>query len=289
MSPLENGNNIEQSVASLVRAYFPNYEDFYSKYLIPLTGQPKDPNWRHDTYPELEKIGISAFGILKSINYVSIKKSKINVSGDPEQTFKNIYFHFGLAIDCVETLARSIILVEAELNIRDFNKNLRLKPEELCADFQKWIKNSYYEKYEKMVKFGKPIFYYPQHDYNFISLIVENKQVTSNFSKLTKSIKDYRNFFTHNPGVDVFKDLATNELFAIKKEMVNESANWASLIEHYNNHKNHFINPKEMVTKDLILLLGELNNIWIFVCNHLEKIYIHKDFNQLFKGFQRKT
>lgn len=289
MSPLDNGNKIEKSVASLIRAYFPIYEDFYRKYLIPLTGQPNDPNWRNDTYPYLEKIGISAFGILKSINFISIKKSQIKVSADPDQTFKNIFFHFGLAIDCVESLSRAIILVESELKMIDFDKKLQLPPIKLIKKFQDWATNSYSVKYNEMVKFGKPILYYPQHDHNFLSLIVESKQVKSRYSQITKSIKDYRNFFIHNPGVDVFIDLKTHELYAIKKEMVNESANWASLRGLYNNQKNLFVNPQEMVNQDLVSLLKELNSIWSSVCNHLEEIYSHIDFNRLFKGYNRKA
>jgi hypothetical protein len=92
--PLELGNNIERSLFPILKAYFPNYENYRSRFLMPLTGQPIDPNWRKDTHPELERIGIASFGLLKSLNFVFIKKDKRVRSLRKRNSNKEIRYYF---------------------------------------------------------------------------------------------------------------------------------------------------------------------------------------------------
>jgi hypothetical protein len=286
--PLELGNNIEKSLFPLFKAYFPNYENFRSRFLIPLTGRPNDPNWRNDTHPELERIGVASFGLLKSLNFVFIKKDKIKVSSDPEQTFKNVYFHFGLATDSVDAILRSIALLEFELKILDIDKKLKISDELLLKKFENWVKKDYQNCYQEMISEGKPIFYYPQHNHSFLSIIVRDKSLKNKYLELIKQLKDYRNFFIHNPGVDVFMDTSTGKRFAIKKEMVKKSRNWATLRSLYDQDQSLFIDPEEMITYDLINLITSLNSIWPSLTYNLELIYQHIDFPKIFKGYKRQ-
>ena len=285
--PLESGNNIEKSISPLLKDYFPNYENYRSQFLVPLTGQPKDPNWRKDTHPELERIGIASFGILKSLNFIFIKKDQIKVSSDPEQTFKNVYFHFGLVTDSVEAVLRSICLIESELKILDIDKKLKLSNESLLTKFEEWVRDDYQKCYMDMILEGKPILYYPQHDYNFLSIIVKNKLIKKSYLELIKQLKDYRNFFIHNPGIDVFMNTRTGKRYAIKKELVKSSRNWATLRDLFDLDESLFIYPEAMIKTDLLNLLKELNSIWPSIINNMELIYQNKDFSKLFKGFKR--
>ena len=284
---LESGNSIERNISPLFKEYFPDYETYRSKFLMPLTGQPNDPNWRKDTHPELERIGIASFGILKSLNLVYIKKDKIKVSTDPEQTFKNVYFHFVLATDCVDAMLRSIAIVESELKILDINEKLKLSNELLINDFDTWVTKDYPKCYQEMINEGKPIFYYPQHDYNFLSITVTNKLIRKSYLELIKKLKNYRNFFIHNPGIDVFIVKRIDKRFAIKKEMVKKSRNWTTLRDLYNHDKSLFIDPEEMITTDLINLIKELNSIWPSIIANMESIFQHNNFPTIFKGYKR--
>jgi len=286
--PLELGNNIERSLFPIMKAYFPIYEDYRSEFLMPLTGLPKDPNWRKDTHPELERIGVASYGILKSLNFVFIKKDKIKVSGDPEQTFKNVYFHFGLAADCVDAAFRSIVMIESELKMIDVDKKLRLNEPYLIDKFTTWVSEEYGKCYENMINDGKPIFYYPQHDNNYSNIIVTEKSIKKEYLGIVRKLKDYRNFFTHNPGVDVFMDTDTGKRYAIKKEMVSKSRNWSTLRDLYNIDQNLFIDPEEMITYDLIDYLNSINKIWPSVIKNMDSIYHHTSFPQIFKGYKRK-
>lgn len=286
--PLESGNSIEINLAPFLRQYFPEYEGFRSKYLVPLTGYPRNKNWRRDTHPDLERIGLTAFGLLKSLNFILIKKENIYVSGHPDQNFKNIYFHFGLAADCLDSFFRSIVIIEAYLKILKLKEKLMIPEEELIKKFTKWVATDYSKRFDEFIQDGKPILYYPQFDRSFISLIVKDKEIKSTYLEVVKELKDYRNFFIHNPGVDVFKDTVQDKLFAIKKSEVKRTKNWASLSYLYTVDNTLFVDPKNMVNEDLARFTQSLNKIWPSVNDALQVIYGHPDFQKIFKIVNRK-
>ena len=287
--PLESGNSIEVNLAPFLRQYFPEYEGFRSKFLVPLTGYPRNKNWRRDTHPDLERIGLSSFGLLKSLNFILIKKENIYVSGHPDQNFKNIYFHFGLAADCLDSFFRSIVIIESYLKILNLNEKLKIPDDELIKKFSKWVTDDYPNRFIELIQDGKPIFYYPQFDRTFINLVVKEKELKNSYLEVVKELKDYRNFFIHNPGVDVFKDTVQDKLFAIKKSEVKRTKNWASLSYLYSLDSSLFIDPKNMVNDDLIKFTQSLNKIWPAVIDSLKIIYEHHDFQKIFKGFNRKV
>jgi hypothetical protein len=286
--PFETGNSIEINLALFLREYFPNYEGFRSKYLVPLTGYPRNKNWRRDTHPDLERIGIAAFGLLKSLNFILIKKEKISVSGHPDQNFKNIYFHFGLSADCIDSLLRSIVIIESYLKIINLDLKLKIPDDELIRKFTNWVETEYSKRFEELIQDGRPILYYPQSDRSFIKLVVKYKEIRNSYLDIVKELKDYRNFFVHNPGVDVFKDTVYNKLYAIKKSEVKRTKNWASLSYLYSLDNSMFIDPSSMVNDDLTKFAQSLNSIWPSVNESLDLIYEHPDFPKLFKHFYRR-
>ncbi len=68
---------------------FPLFEKLEIEYLNEL--KDKDGNWREDTLPNLEEIGMCQYGVLKSINFIN--KSKLFViAGDRNQDIKIYIF-----------------------------------------------------------------------------------------------------------------------------------------------------------------------------------------------------
>ena len=287
MNKIELTHRIEEYMLDTIIESFPNYIKFDHKYLLPLTGRPYETNWRVDTHENLEGIAMSHFGIYKSIRYIKKCMNKIRV-GDEYQTFKNIYFHLGLIFDNVENLARNIIIVEDYLGIRCVKNKLKKTKKKLLKKYKEWIDKHYDKAFDNMIKNGKPILYYPQHDYNFLSLIITDKSTRRKYNDLVGSIKDYRNFFIHNPGVDILIDLRTGEEFAIRKEYVDKCKLWSSYGKLFREHPEYFINPRQMVSSDLEKTLITLNQIWRLFLNEMEKVYTHSDFSQIFRGFKRE-
>lgn len=284
---MERGNPIERNLAHYFNDKFPYYPKFRRSFLVPLTGFPNDPNWRFDTHPYLEQIGISSYGLLKSINFIYIKQNQIKV-GDPEQTFKNVYFHFGHISDCIDSLARSIVLVVLDLlEIKKINAHMRLSEEILLSNFEDWVKNKYEGKYNQMIQFGKPIFYYPQQDYNYLSLITKPLERRS-YNRFMMDIKDYRNFYAHNPGVDVILDTSSQKRYVLRKEYVTLAKNWATIRYLFRSKQEYFMQPETMISTDLNELIFHLNDLWIPIMKWMDRIYINPNFQKYFKDFQRE-
>jgi hypothetical protein len=137
-----------------------------------------------------------------------------------------------------------------------------------------------------MTEVGRPIMYYPQRNHTFLNSLIKNP-LRKRYNKFATSTKDYRNFFIHNPGVDVFMEISTKWLFALKKEYVIQSKNWSNLQFMFNIDRSFFINPVEMVNNDLDLLLSYMNEIWDAIIKRMRIIYQHPNFIKINKHYYR--
>jgi hypothetical protein len=277
---------IESQTADLIQSRFPNYEVFWRNYLEPLRGEDIGRNWRYDTLHNLEELGISQFGILKSVNLIRISRPYITV-GDPLQHYKNIYFHFGLVFDSVTNFARNLLIVEEFLGLTNLNRTLRLSNDELVARFSKWVIKKYKASYDNMISLGKPIFYYPHYDIDYLGLLIPDP-LRKNYIKFITLIKNYRNFYIHTPGVDITIKYPARTLHAVKKEYVNEYRHWSKIQKHIIDYPERFDDPKTIVENDLKMTLEYCNFIWIHFIEHMDTITKHSDYNRIFRNFDRE-
>jgi len=267
-------HKIEREIASLIESEFPEFEDFWNKHLEPLK---KDGSWRNNTIEYLEYIGMANFAILKSINVINRNKTKIDV-GDPDQSFKTIYFHFGLIADCVENLSRNIALTQHHLKIIKIDKKRRTK-KELIANFKNWFSEEYSKNYKSFIQMGRPIIHYPRPNIKYTSVVIA-KNARKEYDKLISSLRKYRNFYTHNPGVDIIKK--GNELFVINRDHVKESRSWSELRNMLQRSPQVFINPIIQVNNDLKEVLSSLRVLWKSFDAKMTEIENHKNFKKIF-------
>lgn len=261
-------NPIERNCSTLIERSFPNYEIFWNNFLEPLRGA--DGNWRNDTFQCLEEIGISQYGVIKSIYFIILTGNDIT-AGDPFQRFKNIYFHFGLIFDSVKNLARNICIISDQLGVISLQKILKKEKKDLISDYEKWIDNEYTDCYDKLVERGKPIFYYPQREHNFLTILLP-KQLRRRYNNFVINIMKYRNFYIHTPGVDVTVDLKTSKLYAIKKEHIDLYRHWSTIRKSIPINSSHFDDPVKIIKSDLYDSLSLLNEVWSHFMIHMEKI-----------------
>jgi hypothetical protein len=283
--PFKKGGKINTKFVDFISDNFPSYEPFRERFLYPLTGMPADPSWRHDTFPDLEGIGMSTYGILKSLKFILLNIDKVGV-GDPQQTFKNIYFHFGLIIDTVETLCRSVSMCLDYLEIIDIEKRLKISQESLISDFTTWVMKKYPVRFQEMIDYGKPIMYYPQHDNNYLAMLT-TKRERNQYLHFTEEIKQFRNFYNHNPGVDIFINIQSQKRFVAKKDIILKARSWADLIILFERDKSLFMDPKEMIQNDLTSIANHIENLWGPITQKLDEIYGHKDFSGMMHGYVR--
>ena len=264
----------------LLRQTFKSLKNFWQTHLQPLKA---DGSWRPDMIEYLEYIGMANFAILKSINFINRQKTIIKVS-DPDQSFKSIYFHFGLIGDCVEDLSRNILLTQYKLKIRKSEIAPQTK-KELLAEFSEWVTEKYKTNCKDLIQKGKTIVYLPRPKAKFSAIIVASKDRRP-YDKLIESIRKYRNYYTHNPGVDIIR--RDTELYVIKRDEVKESRSWTKLKSMLDTSMDKFINPIEQVNSDLKKLLSSLRTIWKSFDSSMIEIESHKGFKGISIGFKRK-
>ncbi len=276
---LRLGNhNIEREVSQLFEDCFPEYEKFYGEYLIPLTD---GTNWRNDTLEYLEFIGMACFGLMSSINFINKNKNCIK-RGDADQRFKNIYFHFGLVSDCVDNLSRNIALTSDYLGIDKIDR----KPKEqnqLIKSYKTWINKSYNKNLKDLYEKGKQITHHP-HSINFYNYSTSNN-TRKILRKFFDSIKKYRNFYTHNPGVAIIQK--GQNLYVVKRSDIDKARSWSNLKIMIGRSLDSFVNPHEQITKDLHELFNHLRKLWNEFDEKMTQIVQHQDYGNIFLGYNR--
>jgi hypothetical protein len=279
-------HNLVQSASRFIINDFPAFNKYFVDYVIPLTDfdqKPNATNWRNDTYPPLEGIGMACFGMIKSLNYIFININNC-LSGDPNQTFKNIYFHFGLCLDNVDNLSRQILLCQQELGLVNLMNALAESDERIENDFLKW-KKKYQKSITNYLEEGKPTVYFPPLKTDLLKMIILDTNIYSNFKIHSDQLKQFRNLFTHNPSVDLFSNGI--ESFAISKSEKHLNRYWSDLREFIQKNPAKKIKPSKMISEDFKNTLSILELIWPFFDAETTKVFSNVDFPRLFKHYNR--
>lgn len=232
----------------------------------------KNNRWRPALDPNLESIGTGHYTLLKSLNYIRKNKDLVKMN-DPEQRFKNIYFHFGLIIDCIKQLSRSILLFETKLGMVDFHEN-SYSSIQVVQKVEKWYDENYRTYFRKLVTNGVAISVPLQPEKDYVSLL-GSKKALEPYNKFKIAIQPYRNIFIHNPAVDIFKIRGFPGEFVVKKEVLK---NCRFLNEIDKTDKSNIINPKIMVNQDYSECLQVITSICAILLSHIKEINSHPEF-----------
>jgi len=230
--------------------------------------------WRKNLDRNLELIGTGHYTVLKSLNYVRKNKDQVRMN-DPEQKFKNIYFHFGLIIDCIRQISRSILLFKNKLGLIEFSEEKM--PVE---DFTNQILNWYYENYNacftKLEDFGIPISIPLQPKIEYLSRFV-NKQEIIKYNRFKNSILQYRNIHIHNPTIDIFRIPGIVGEYVVKKDKLK---NYRFLREIDKIDRKDLIDPIVMTNKDYANCLEVVHEIWTIFIKNIKEMNTHPAFRQ---------
>ena len=285
---LKNSDNIiKYEMAPFIERFFPNYERFYSSFIIQLIGH--DGNWKIDMHPILEEIGMCDYAVLKSLNY--IRRSKLFVIvGDPNQTFKNIYFHFGLILDAVEHMGRHILRLEQELNLIDLNSKLRQSECEIRQQLERWIINEYQGQFQEFIKTGKPITPSVKKP-AIMKLLIHDNNLMRKYNAFSREIREYRNVFVHNPSVDIVLVKRRAEisvaLVSPVKNKVREYPLWNDIRTKFESHPKDFVDSRSLIENDFHNLLRILNEIWEVYHKRMQGIFQESNIDSYLNNFQR--
>ena len=275
-------NPMYLNVINMLDAHFQNYRVFHDKFLGVLKGA--DNHWRADIYEYLEELGISDYGLIKSINYINYAKSRIKVN-DVEQKFKNAYFHFGLLFDTIDNILKCIIYTKQKL-FGNENPLVKKTKKELMDKYEDWIEKKYESEYEKMVIQGmRSIYYYPQSNRDFLKQIVKNKKFRKEYKEYITEIKKYRNFFTHNPSIDVVNN--SGNRYVILRKYLSQYRTLTEIRNGIRSFPEHFIDPVRQLDNDLKDTLRVVNRLWDYLIEEMDNLTAQAGYKSLINNYKR--
>lgn len=275
-------------LAVLFNEHFPNYDIFYNNFIQEMIGF--DNHWRPDTYEYLEELGISDFGIIKSLFYIKRATMKLaninqNIENSNDQIFKNSYFHFGLIFDTVDNILKCLVFIDQKLNEEcEFLK--KKSRDELIAEFKTWIEKFYEKEFEKLKLGMSRIYYYPQQNRDFLKVIVPCKEFRSSYKSFIDEIKTYRNYFTHNPSIDIVGS-TKNGLLVVKRGKISKYRTLTDIRTAINIDPDSFVKPSDLLKEDLIRTLRILNTLWGYLITKMDENKQHSKYNTLINGYVR--
>jgi hypothetical protein len=225
-------NPIEIKMLPTIRSFFPNYEIFWDNFLT--DGIGPDKHWKEC---DMEPLGIANCGVLKSLNYIRANYPNICVN-DENQTFKNIYYHFGIICDIVPYCCRYLFefLQAAGLRNKEFDfKSAEIEGSQVPKLLRHFIKG--------------------EDDLNHIT-------------EFNDEIQKYRHFFTHNPGIDIVTK--RGEIWVIKRGQIDACRKLSSLRVIHSVNPEYVTNPIPQAREDLLQMLAILNSIWHYFIPAME-------------------
>ena len=271
------------STADFIDQHFPRFNLFWERFILDITDKfPPMPSWRNDTHESIEGIGMASFGILKSLNCIEHLKEKITLR-DNYQNFKNSYYHLGLILDNIETLARHILICQDLLGIINLKDEISVELSEIEKKFKKWI-DSYDEKIQVLISKGKPFSFYATKN-SFTSIIISGNKEKGNYESIKNKIKEIRNLFTHNPSVDVFGN--KTEFFIADMNNLDNGKYWSNLQILLDQKPEIRRNPISLITEHTILLFNNLNKVWDSFTINTSKVFDHPNVESLTKQYKR--
>lgn len=230
--------------------------------------------WRKNLDRNLGLIGTGHYTVLKSLNYVRKNKDHVKMN-DPEQKFKNIYFHFGLIIDCIRQISRSILLFKNKLGLLEFSER-KLQAEDVTKQVLDWFADSYDSNFKKLESLGVSILIPLQPKKEYLSILT-SKENLKKYNTFKSNILQYRNIHIHNPTIDIFRRSGKIGEFVVKKDIFK---NYRFLGEIDTINTDDLIDPKIMTNDDYSDCLEVIHEIWTIFLKNIKEINSHPDFGQ---------
>ena len=250
---------IEKEVGDLIEKEFPSYLTFDLGHLKQLQD---GKHWRSDTHPSLEIVGVSCFGLLKSINFIDRNKKRF-VRHDPDQRFKSIWMHFGLLFETMSHLMDHLLILHRAAGLEPPTEDKPLSQEELKSAFEKWAKANYEADFKILIESARPITFNPHPKFKDRSLSkFFGGELRKEYLELKRKLHSYRNYYVHKPGVALLRRHGT--WLVLRRKNIAMSARWSTMVHHANSpdYKTYFESASSIVEKDLHQTLNLFERIF---------------------------
>ena len=228
--------------------------------------------WDPNIDANLEAIGTGHYTLVKSINYIYQNKEQVFLN-DPELRYKNIFFHYGLIIDCINQIAFHILKFQLKLyNQRPFLRKLSIKS--VILKTIKWYCSEYIQGYRRISEQGGFILYKIQPSREYINKLKKNKK----YNSFAPTIRPIRNTLIHNPSIDIFNYKPEQDIRVVKLKKITKYKFLNNIEELKSTDLEHPLVQMKKVFEDAVEMI---NSVWNDLFYILEKMHNDKKFEKL--------
>ena len=265
----KNGSNIEKkSLKLFIKKHFPNYEDFWIRFVVPRTNRPKDIGMKDGLELIEQKLISFQYSIIHNLYYVAIRLQDTN--NLDRETFEICYVRLSSAIDSCESFLFWFLILDDCKNPKEevidkvilstiqqlFNaENKKNEIDKINHDLSKYVLSKFNNDR------APPFNLINKQD--IILHFAEKKKIENNIKKFYKFIEDirkYRNIIIHSwPLMEI------NNKFP-KRKFVLSLKDWLEIDQKLRNNEkkilDKFDDMKNIISSDFIDFLVLINNIW---------------------------
>lgn len=282
---MNDGDLFEKAYWPYLKDSFPNYEIFWSLFVVPLTGRIVDRKnivFREEIDPLLEEVSMAHYTIFRSLCFILGEKKHFK-----NESLRNVYFHFGLIIEMVNLLTWKIYSIKCRVGIESKEFIPSLKEDEAVEKFKLFMKDSYGKQCHDFIAEGRPVVYYLHSQRDILSKLIKDRNPYLKAKDFFKGINDYRNSFIHTPlpGSLVIHNPLTKEVtrFTIKKDKIKQYKLWTDVTHHFKINMDDFIPEEQLVEKDFYKMQEILNEIWGYLISEMDNITKQTKYRELAK------
>jgi hypothetical protein len=254
-------------VSDYINTNIPTFRDiwpFLGAYTI-------DGHWDPQIDENLEFIGIAHYTVLKSYSYIFQNKDGVKMN-DPDQRYKNIFFHYALIIDCIKQISFHIIRFKKKLDSDTKLPIKKLSKEEFLGKMGDWFDQYYNDQFESFKKVGGLVMNEIHSVKSHIAQLNLNNKLKS-FNQFSSIIGPLRNVFIHNPSIDIF--YLGNKPYVVKPKYIKTSRS----IQRINELKiQDIIDPNVLMGQLFLQSTKMLADVWTVFKTEIEMINTHDNF-----------
>lgn len=293
----QHGDDAERLGWPLLEDKFPNYEVFWSKFIVPMScrevlpqGHPRWVQFRKGVDPDLQRIAMSHYTIFRSLLFVLeviFRHKEADVQAvlpfTHSERIDNVYIYLGIIVDMTENLFWNLHRLRFRFGLEKNGPNKKLTRDEILERVRKYLDNpkAYDSDFEEFLKKKKPVAI-KLHEIGDSLSLLKDEDLKRKFQNLASGIRAYRNAVIHNPQMGTVYD-QLGEAWAPKKDVVKKYHLWGDLL--YDANPSDFQRADEAMIHDFEKMCDLLNQCWNELVGLYEGVTRASNYKELLGSF----
>lgn len=264
----EHGDKFEKEYGGLVSNKFPNCENFWKLFVIPLTKRiesyPDSPvqsiDFRQHSNHELEDVAISHYSMFQNLVF-----AHAHVESKELATLEDTYIHLVSTCDLAESVLEQWYFVLLKCRGEKSTVLQCLTRDEFLNQAGNWYDDGYKKYHEYYLSKGKsPPYTFPARDNIMAEYLGKDSPPRKEYSRHSQAIRGFRNVVVHNSSVAriVSKD---GIVLIPKPQLIQKYKTWREIRAVLKNDKiiaTDFVEQYSQALADVEKLEEVLNDLW---------------------------